>query len=156
MKKPSPTHDDTFMDEALGLAREAAAADEVPVGAVIVRDGHIIARASNQVETRKDALAHAEMLVLAEAEKITGDWRLTDCTLYVTKEPCLMCAGAIIHTRLKKVIFGVGDPKAGGFGGAVDLNKLPGVNHRCEYVAGIGEAESLSLLQDFFKKKRLA
>src|SRR6185369_936132 len=93
---PSP-EDIRWMEAALNLAREAAAKDEVPVGAVIVKEGEIIGQAYNQVETRKDALAHAEMLALAEAEKKIGDWRLTGCTLYVTKEPCPMCAGAIIH-----------------------------------------------------------
>ncbi len=142
------------MDEALALAREAAAADEVPVGAVLVKDGQVIARAANTVEQSKDALAHAEMRVLAEGEKLAGDWRLTECTLYVTKEPCPMCAGAIIHTRLKRVVYGVGDPKAGACGGAINLLQLPGLNHRFECVAGVREAEARTLLQDFFRAKR--
>lgn len=142
------------MDEALELAREAAREDEVPVGAVLVKDGKIIARASNVVERRKDALAHAEMCVLAEGEKIAGDWRLTDCTLYVTKEPCPMCAGAIIHTRLKRLVYGVSDPKAGACGGAVDLINLPGLNHRFECVKGVREFEAKALLQEFFRAKR--
>ncbi|PAW78629.1 MAG: tRNA-specific adenosine deaminase [Verrucomicrobia bacterium Tous-C9LFEB] len=149
------TPDDlVFMDEALALAREAAAADEVPVGAVLVKDGQVIARAANTVEQSKDALAHAEMRVLAEGEKLAGDWRLTECTLYVTKEPCPMCAGAIIHTRLKRVVYGVGDPKAGACGGAINLLQLPGLNHRFECVAGVREAEAKTLLQDFFRAKR--
>lgn len=149
------TPDDlVFMDEALALAREAAAADEVPVGAVLVKDGQIIARAANTVEQSKDALAHAEMRVLAEGEKQAGDWRLTECTLYVTKEPCPMCAGAIIHTRLKRVVYGVGDPKAGACGGAINLLQLPGLNHRFECVAGVREAEAKTLLQEFFRAKR--
>lgn len=152
---PDPTPDDlAFMDEALALARQAAAADEVPVGAVLVQNGQIIARAANTVEQCKDALAHAEMRVLAEGEKLAGDWRLTECTLYVTKEPCPMCAGAIIHTRLKRVVYGVGDPKAGACGGAIDLLQLPGLNHRFECVAGVREAEAKTLLQDFFRAKR--
>lgn len=151
---PSPDDDLAFMDAALALAREAAAADEVPVGAVLVRDGQIIARAANEVERCKDALAHAEMRVIAEGEKAMGDWRLTDCTLYVTKEPCPMCAGAIIHTRLKRIVFGVSDPKAGACGGAVDLLALKGLNHRFECVRGVREAEAKGLLQDFFRAKR--
>jgi tRNA(adenine34) deaminase len=143
-----------FMDAALDLARVAAVADEVPVGAVLVKNGEIIARAANSVEQSKDALAHAEMRVLAEGEKIAGDWRLTDCTLYVTKEPCPMCAGAIIHTRLKRVVYGVGDPKAGACGGAVDLLHLPGLNHRFECVKGVREIEAKALLQQFFRAKR--
>ena len=104
--------DDYFMGEALRQAAKAYEAGEVPVGAVIVREGRIIARAFNQVELLKDATAHAEMLALTQAEEAVGDWRLTDCTLYVTKEPCPMCAGAIVHTRLARVVFGAGDPKA--------------------------------------------
>src|SRR5207244_1426448 len=96
-------------------------AGEVPIGAVVVRQGRIIARASNQVELLKDATAHAEMLALTQAEESVGDWRLTDCTLYVTKEPCPMCAGAIVHVRLARVVFGVSDPKAGAAGGVLNL-----------------------------------
>lgn len=142
------------MEEALKLAQAAAQVDEVPIGAVIVKDGEIIATGSNMVETRKDALAHAEMLALAEAERKMGDWRLTGCTLYVTKEPCPMCAGAIIHCRLDRVVFGVSDPKAGAIGGAVDLFGLSEINHRCERVGGVLQEKGLALLQDFFKSKR--
>ena len=105
--------DDYFMGEALRQAARAYEKGEVPVGAVIVREGRIIARAFNQVEELKDATAHAEMLALTQAETAVGDWRLTDCTLYVTKEPCPMCAGAAVHTRLARVVFGAGDPKGG-------------------------------------------
>src|SRR6516162_2785370 len=101
--------DDYFMGEALRQAAKAYEKDEVPVGAVIVRDGKIIARAYNQVEVLNDATAHAEMLALTQAESAIGDWRLTDCDLYVTKEPCPMCAGAIVHVRLRRVIFGCPD-----------------------------------------------
>jgi len=99
-----------FMGEALRQARKAYRAEEVPVGAVIVREGLIIARAFNQVETLKDATAHAEMLAITQAESVVGAWRLTDCELYVTKEPCPMCAGAIVHTRLRRVVFGCPAP----------------------------------------------
>ena len=105
--------DHYFMGEALRQAAKAYEAEEVPVGAVVVREGRIIARAFNQVELLKDATAHAEMLALTQAEEAVGDWRLTDCTLYVTKEPCPMCAGAIVHVRLARVVFGASDPKAG-------------------------------------------
>src|SRR5437899_9240462 len=108
--------DEAFMREALRQAQKAYAADEVPVGAVVVRAGKIIARACNQVELLKDATAHAEMLALTQAEAVAGDWRLTDCTLYSTKEPCPMCAGAIVHVRLKRVVYGARDPKAGAAG----------------------------------------
>ena len=103
--------DEYFMREALRQARRALAADEVPIGAVVVREGEIISRAWNQVEMLKDATAHAEMLAITQAEAEVGDWRLTDCDLYVTKEPCPMCAGAIVHARLRRVVFGCPDPK---------------------------------------------
>src|SRR2546427_8192769 len=111
--------DEAFMREALRQAQKAYEADEVPVGAVVVRQGRIIARAFNQVELLKDATAHAEMLALTQAEQGVGNWRLTDCTLYVTKEPCPMCAGAIIHVRLARVVYGVADPKGGAAGGVL-------------------------------------
>src|SRR6266480_7808935 len=113
--------DHYFMGEALRQATRAYQAEETPIGAVIVRNGRIIARAYNQVELLKDATAHAEMLALTQAEEVAGDWRLTDCTLYVTKEPCPMCAGAIVHVRLARVVFGASDPKAGPAGTALNL-----------------------------------
>lgn len=124
--------DDYFMSEALRQARRAYASDEVPVGAVIVHEGRIIARAFNQVEVLKDATAHAEMLALTQAQTVVEDWRLNQCSLYVTKEPCPMCAGAIVHTRLQRVIFGVSDPKAGAAGTAMNILQFPSLNHRCE------------------------
>lgn len=146
--------DDYFMREALRQATRAYEMDEVPVGAVIVREGKIIARAFNQVEQLKDATAHAEMLALTQAENAVGDWRLTDCTLYVTKEPCPMCAGAIVHTRLARIVFGVGDSKAGAAGSAMNLLQFPTLNHRCEISPGIREAECRALLQNFFAQQR--
>src|SRR5471030_1311796 len=148
--------DDYFMGEALRQAARARDAGEVPVGAVIVREGKIIARAFNQVELLKDATAHAEMLALTQAEEVMGDWRLTDCTLYVTKEPCPMCAGAMVHTRLARVVFGAGDPKAGAAGGALNLLQFPTLNHRCEITPGVREMECRTLLKDFFAAQRLA
>ncbi len=142
------------MGEALRQATRAYEAEEVPVGAVIVREGRIIARAFNQVELLKDATAHAEMLALTQAEQAVNDWRLTDCTLYVTKEPCPMCAGAIVHTRLARVVFGVGDPKGGAAGGALNLLQFPTLNHQCQITSGVREAESRSLLQSFFAEQR--
>jgi tRNA(adenine34) deaminase len=148
--------DDYFMGEALRLAAKAYAAGEVPVGAVIVRDGKIIARAFNQVELLKDATAHAEMLALTQAQNAAGDWRLTDCTLYVTKEPCPMCAGAIVHTRLARVVFGAGDAKGGAAGGALNLLQFPTLNHQCEITSGVRGAECRALLRDFFAEQRRA
>jgi tRNA(adenine34) deaminase len=148
--------DDYFMGEALRQAAKAYERGEVPVGAVIVREGRIIARAYNQVELLKDATAHAEMLALTTAENAVGDWRLTDCTLYVTKEPCPMCAGAIVHTRLLRVVFGWGDPKGGAAGGALNLLQFPTLNHRCEITAGVRLEECRALLQQFFAEQRAA
>src|SRR5689334_1437533 len=107
------------MNEALRLAKKAFDKEEVPVGAVVVREGKIIGRAHNQVEMLKDATAHAEMLAITQAEAAVGDWRLTDCDIYVTKEPCVMCAGALVHVRMRRVIFGCIDEKSGGAGGQV-------------------------------------
>src|SRR5258708_24437212 len=142
--------DETFMQEALRLAVKARAADEVPVGAVVVREGRIIARGFNQVELLKDATAHAEMLALTAAEEAVGDWRLTDCTLYVTKEPCPMCAGAIVHVRLARVVFGARDLKAGAAGSALNLLQFPTFNHRCDITCGVREPECHALLRSFF------
>jgi tRNA(adenine34) deaminase len=148
--------DDYFMGEALRQAARAGGLGEVPVGAVVVRAGRIIARAGNQVEALKDATAHAEMLALTQAENAVGDWRLTDCTLYVTKEPCPMCAGAVVHTRLARVVFGAGDPKGGAAGGALNLLQFPTLNHRCEITSGVRLAECRALLQSFFAGQRTA
>jgi tRNA(adenine34) deaminase len=146
--------DDHFMGEALRQAVRARDADEVPVGAVVVREGRVIARAFNQVELLKDATAHAEMLAITQAEHAVGDWRLTECTLYVTKEPCPMCAGAIVHVRLARVVFGARDPKAGAAGSAMNLLQFPGSNHRCEITPGVREVECRALLQAFFAEQR--
>src|SRR6516225_11007471 len=148
--------DEYFMREALRQAAKAYEAGEVPVGAVIVREGRVIARAFNQVELLKDATAHAEMLALTQAEEVIGDWRLTDCTLYVTKEPCPMCAGAVVHTRLARVVFGAPDPKCGAAGGALNLLQFPTLNHRCEITSGVRLEECRALLQSFFAGQRAA
>ena len=148
------TSDDHFMREALRQARRAASQDEVPIGAVIVRQNHIIARAWNQVETLKDATAHAEMLALTQAQSHLGDWRLADCDLFVTKEPCPMCAGAIVHTRVRRVIFGCPDTKGGAAGGFWNLLQAENLNHRCEITPGVLGVECLGLLKEFFAAAR--
>lgn len=151
-----PMRDEDFMREALRLAKKAHEADEVPVGAVVVRAGKIIARAYNQIELLKDATAHAEMLAMTQAEAAVGDWRLTDCDLYVTKEPCVMCAGALIHVRMRRVIFGCADPRSGAAGGLINLLQHPALNHHCEITAGTLQNECGAILQSFFRKKRAA
>jgi tRNA(adenine34) deaminase len=149
-----PSTDDYFMREALRQAQKAYAADEVPVGVVVVRESNIIARAHNQVELLKDATAHAEMLALTQAEEAVGDWRLNQCDLYVTKEPCAMCAGALVHTRIRRVIFGCADPSAGATGSVLNLLQMPAFNHRCEITSGVLQKECAAILQDFFRKRR--
>jgi tRNA(adenine34) deaminase len=146
--------DAAFMRQALRLAAKASEADEVPVGAIVVRAGKIIARGYNQIELLKDATAHAEMLALTQAEAAVGDWRLVDCDLYVTKEPCVMCAGALVHVRVRRVIFGCADPRSGAAGGIINLLQHPALNHHCEITSGVLQDECAALLQDFFRKKR--
>jgi len=148
--------DQSYMSEALRLARKAFAAGEVPVGAVIVREGTVIARAWNQVELLKDATAHAEMLAITQAEAAVGDWRLTDCDLYVTKEPCPMCAGALVHARLRRVIFGCSDPRGGAAGGLINLLQMPQLNHRCDISSGVLADECGAILKEFFSLRRKA
>jgi len=149
-----PPNDEHFMREALRQAQKAYETSEVPVGAVVVRSGKIIARAYNQVELLKDATAHAEMLALTQAEAAVGDWRLTDCDLYVTKEPCPMCAGALVHTRIRRVIFGCADSSAGAAGSVMNLVQMPGLNHRCDIASGVLQDECAAVLQSFFRKCR--
>src|SRR6476660_8207537 len=149
-----PPNDQYFMREALRQAQKASEAGEVPVGAVVVLAGKIIGRAHNQVELLKDATAHAEMLALTQAEAAVGDWRLTDCDLYVTKEPCAMCAGALVHTRIRRVIFGCTDPVAGAAGSVMNLLQMPALNHRCDIASGVLQKECAAILQDFFRKRR--
>src|SRR3982751_4541844 len=127
-----PLTDEYLMREALRQAQKAYAADEVPVGAVVVLESRIIGRAHNQVELLKDATAHAEMLALTQAEAAVGDWRLTDCDLYVTKEPCAMCAGALVHARVHRVIFGCTDERGGAAGSILNVLQMPTLNHRTD------------------------
>lgn len=144
-----------FMSLAYNQAIDAWRQDEVPIGCVIERDGEVIAAAHNTVEQAQDPSAHAEMLAVTQAAAAIGDWRLSDCTLYVTKEPCPMCSGAMLMARLKRVCYAVPDPKMGCLGGATNLNELPRVNHRCELKPG-GELEEdcRHLLRAFFQAKR--
>lgn len=150
------SRDTDFMREALRLAGKAYEVDEVPVGALVVRHGRVIARAYNQVELLKDATAHAEMLALTQAEAAVGDWRLHECDLYVTKEPCIMCAGALVHVRMRRVIFGCPDPRSGGGGGLINVLQEPALNHHCAITSGILQDECAAILQDFFRKKRVS
>src|SRR5213082_653251 len=146
--------DQTMMREALRLADKAAASDEVPIGAVIAKNGRIIGRGYNQIEMLKDPTAHAEILAITQASAALGDWRLNDCDLFVTKEPCPMCAGAAVHARLRRVIFGCADPRGGAAGSLVNLLQKPELNHRCEITSGVLAGECAVLLQDFFRKRR--
>jgi len=141
---------------ALQEARRAAEAGEVPVGAVIVREGHLIGRAHNQVELLKDPTAHAEILALTQAAAALGDWRLTETTLYVTKEPCPMCAGAIVLGRVARLVFGVADPLRGGAVSLFPICRSPNLNHQPEITPGVLEAECRELLQAFFRERRQA
>lgn len=142
-----------FMDQALDLARQAEALGEIPVGALVVKEGEIIGRGFNRRETDADATAHAEMLAIRQACQTLGNWRLTDCTLFVTLEPCPMCTGAILQSRLSQVVFGAFDPRAGCCGSFLALTEEDFECHPALY-GGVREAECLALLQDFFARRR--
>ena len=146
--------DQEYMDEALALAREAAAEGEVPVGCVIVCRDRIVGRGRNRRETRKTALGHAEIEAIVEACKTLGGWRLWECTLYVTLEPCPMCAGAIVNARIPRVVFGASDKKCGACGSVCNLFSME-FNHHPEVEMGIREEEASALLAEFFKNLRL-
>ena len=143
-----------FMDAALELAQEAAAEGEVPVGCVIVRNGQVVGRGRNRRETEKTALGHAEIEAIAEACKNLGGWRLWECTLYVTLEPCPMCAGAIINARIPRVVYGAKDDKCGACGSVCDLFSMA-FNHHPQVEQGLREEESKQLLTDFFQELRV-
>lgn len=145
--------DERFMRKALTLAREAAAEGEVPVGAVLVRNGAVIATGRNRREAAKQALAHAEIEAIEEACRVLGGWRLSGCTLYVTLEPCPMCAGAIINARVDRLVFGAPDPKAGSCGSLTDLFALP-YNHQPAVAKGVLETECAEILRQFFRQLR--
>jgi len=146
--------DEQFMARALILAQQAAVLGEVPVGALIVRQGQILAAAHNQREQLQDATAHAEMLVIRQACAVLGGWRLSAATIYVTLEPCPMCAGALVQARIERLVYGAADPKAGSAGSLYDLVRDRRFNHRLEVTAGVLEAECAALLQDFFRQRR--
>ena len=145
--------DISFMREAMSLAAMAEEIDEVPVGALIVRDGRIIAKAYNTREHSKCATHHAEILAIEEACRTLGGWRLPGCTLYVTMEPCAMCAGAIINARIPRVVFGAPDLRFGAFGSLINLADVP-LNHKPEIIGGVLKDENVEILRSYFKKKR--
>jgi tRNA(adenine34) deaminase len=143
-----------FMDAALEQARLALAAGEVPIGAVLVVDDEIVARAFNQPISSCDPTAHAEVLVVRDAARTIGNYRLTSADVYVTLEPCLMCVGALVHARVRRVIYGAGEPKTGALVSTVHALETPGLNHRFEVIAGVGEEAARELIQQFFREKR--
>lgn len=151
MERPE---DQVWMMEALAEARRAAEIGEVPIGAVVVRDGEILGRGHNRREIDGDPLAHAEILAIRQAASRMGGWRLTGCTMYVTLEPCAMCAGALVNSRVERLVYGAPDPKAGYCGTLGDLVRDPRLNHRLEVVAGVLEGESAALLRGFFASLR--
>ena len=153
MENINLTDDEKYMEEAIKLALLAAECDEVPVGAVAVRDGQIIASAFNTREESKCATHHAEILAIEEACRTLGGWRLPGVTLYVTMEPCVMCAGAIINSRIERVVYGARDHRFGAFGSALDVN-LAGLNHRPDVVGGVLGERCAEILSTYFKNKR--
>lgn len=146
--------DEKFMKTALKEAYKSFALDEVPVGVVIVKDDKIIARGHNLRETKQDPTGHAEIIAIKKASKKLKSWRLIDCTLYVTLEPCSMCAGAIMWSRIKRVVYGAKDIKGGAIGSSFNLFEQKGINHKPEVTSGVLENEASTLLKDFFKLKR--
>lgn len=143
-----------FMKEAIKQAKRAIKIKEVPIGCVIVQNGTIIARGYNKRNIKKNTLAHAELIAIHKASKVTGDWRLEDCTMYVTLEPCQMCAGAIVQSRMKRVVIGSMNPKAGCAGSVLNLLDMDTFNHQVEIKQGIMEKECTNILQSFFKGLR--
>ena len=146
--------DDFYMQLAYNQAIEAWKKNEVPIGAVIVKKHQLIGSAFNQVESQRDPTAHAEVIAITQAAQALGDWRLNGSTLYVTKEPCPMCSGAIIMARVSRVVYALKDPKMGCLGGTTDINELPDLNHHLQYTTGVLEEDCRQLLQTFFALKR--
>lgn len=146
--------DESFMQQALEEARQAAEEGEVPIGAVVVCDGEVVARAHNRRETEADPSAHAEFSAMLQAAKALGRWRLTGCTVYVTLEPCLMCAGLMINARIDRCVFGAADPKGGALGTLYDVSADPRLNHAFEVTAGVLADESAEMLRAFFRERR--
>ena len=148
------TEDDKYMKEAMKQARKAYALGEVPIGCVIVHDGKIIGRGYNRRNTDKNTLAHAEITAINKASKVVGDWRLEECTLYVTLEPCQMCAGAIVQARIPKVVMACMNPKAGCAGSVLNILDIPQFNHQVEMIKGVLEEECSRMLKEFFVELR--
>jgi tRNA(adenine34) deaminase len=153
-ERGAASRDEAFMQRALEQARAARAAGEIPVGAVLVRDEEVIAVGANRPIASHDPTAHAEVEVLRAAGRSLGSYRLTDTTLYVTLEPCVMCASAIVHARVRRLVFGAWDPRAGGAGSITDVFALPGLNHRVDVFGGVLTDECAQLLQEFFAQRR--
>ncbi|HLI94556.1 MAG TPA: tRNA adenosine(34) deaminase TadA [Candidatus Baltobacteraceae bacterium] len=145
--------DEYYVRRAMELAAQAEEAGDVPIGAVLV-SGEIVTEAKNEKEARADATAHAEMILLQRAAREIGAWRLSDATVYVTKEPCVMCAGAMVAARIKRLVYGCPDPKGGAAGSVLDIVRHPSLNHRMEVTAGVLADETAAQLQAFFKKRR--
>jgi len=148
------TADERYMKEALRQAKKAWALEEVPIGCVIVQNEKIIARGYNRRNTDKNTLSHAELNAIRKASKVTGDWRLEDCTMYITLEPCQMCAGAIVQARVGRVVIGAMNPKAGCAGSILNLLEMPEFNHQVDVQRGILQEECSSMLTEFFKELR--
>ena len=149
------TEDERFMKKALHQAKRAAAIGEIPIGCVIVRDGKVIARGFNQRRSRKTTLAHAEMIAIDRASRKLGDWRLEGCTMYVTLEPCQMCSGALVQSRIDRVVIGTMNPKAGCAGSILNILQMPEFNHQVEITGGVLQEECSAVLQDFFRDLRI-
>jgi tRNA(adenine34) deaminase len=147
------TEDEAYLQRAVELAEEAVRAGDVPIGAVLV-SGELVIEAKNEKEARRDPTAHAEILLLREAARRLDAWRLSEATIYVTKEPCVMCAGAMIAARIKRLVYGARDPKGGADGGAFDVLRSPRTNHRLDVTSGVLEAETTAQLQRFFRERR--
>ncbi len=143
-----------YMKEAIREAELAALEDEVPIGCIVVKNGEIIARAHNQRDKTNNPLGHAETLAIKKASEVLGDWQLVNCDLYVTIEPCLMCAGAIIQSRINKVVYGAPDLKGGAFGSSINVLEASNINHRPEIVSGVLADECAKIIKDYFKSKR--
>ncbi len=154
MKIDDPSADERFMRAALREAERGAREGEVPVGAVVVKEGQVLARAHNRPIHLNDPSAHAEILALRRAARKAGNYRLEGCDLYVTIEPCAMCAGAIVQARLRRTVFGARDPKAGAAGSVLNVTDHPKLNHRCEVVKGLLADESAALLRSFFQRRK--
>lgn len=148
------TNDEKYMKEAIKQAKKAALAGDVPIGCVIVYENKIIARGYNKRNAKKTTLAHAELLAIEKASKVLGDWRLEDCTMYITLEPCQMCAGAIVQARIPRVVVGAMNKKAGCAGSVLNLFQIPAFNHQVEFVNGVLEEECANMLSSFFLELR--